>query len=322
MNNKVKIIICAVACVLVLFLGAIGLFKAGVFSGINNSDTNASGDQLSPDFSETNKKAKPNVGEDGVIKTPYCDLIFDTAFIDYLYVVHNDETPYTVKFYAILDNRPEQRLFDITFGESKNETVVTIYSDGKKIPVSTVVYAFVPDDSWSDDEINTILAMQEVLNELIGQLGEVQLETEASQIKQEDVDETEPTEKADKNSDKKTDTKTEFEACTDIKTPYCTLKFPEEWKDYLKVEHIDSDVYTVKFYADLDNRKPVLMFSIIFGGDDGEQLGAVKSTNGEIVSVNLVFESLDNVNYSEKEMKIIREMQDGVNTLIDQIPFV
>lgn len=322
MKKKIKIVVCALACVLLLFLGAVGVNEIGFLTDNNN----ASIDQVSPDSDSTQtnyeKIIKPNVGEDGVIKTPYIDFVFDTAFIDYLYVVHNDETEYVVEFYAIIDNRSKQRLFDIAFGDSTNESVMTISTEEGETPVSTVVYPFSPDDSWTQDEINTILAMQEVLNEILAQMGENEVKPDKIETKTPIVAATESTTKSNTKTDTKTDEKPEIETYIETKTPYCTLNFPVEWEEYLKVKQIKGDVYTVEYYAVLKNRAPVLMFSIIFGGDDGEQLGALKDTNGQYVSVNLVLETFEKLNYSDKEMKIIREMQDGVNTLIDQIPFV
>ncbi|MBP3394828.1 MAG: hypothetical protein J6M38_09935, partial [Lentisphaeria bacterium] len=79
-----------------------------------------------------------------------------------------------------------------------------------------------------------------------------------------------------------------------------------------------SENYTVKFSAVVEEEDPVALFSLIFGGDDGEQLGVIKTSQNEYVTVNLVMEDLGDNVHSDDIMSILCEMQEAVNVLIPQ----
>ena len=230
----------------------------------------------------------------GKIKTPYLTLYFDEALADHVSVVQKEGTPYTLEFYAVLDEKPKQHIFDITLGTGSNGNIGILDTDLGEVPAGMVMYPFEPGRSWTQDEINTVLAVQEAANGLIDQL--------LTMLVKSDRPEPEPT------------------ASTVITTPYCTLNFPEKWKDYLQVKQTDEEDHRVMISAKLSGRQPVLLFTLIFGGDYGEQVGAIQTGRNQYVTVNIVIEDLGSLPYSNAEMTILYEMQEAVNELIEQMP--
>lgn len=314
MKPIVKIVMSFLLCTLFLILmcacknaGENSVTSTGNASGTNvqSPDNMISGDFSTNETASGGKDTVTDIGNNSnneIIETPYLNLTFDSALSDHLHVVHHFESPYVLEFYAVLDNKPLQRLFDIRFSKETSTAGKKIRSMLGEVYVSTVFHSFTPDDSWTTDEINTVLAMQEVLNQLVDQIQAHQIEADYEETpSSNDVPESNIT----KN--------------IEIVTPFCILNCPEQWENYLKVDHVQGETYTLNFYATLEEKTPILLFSLIFGGDDGDQLGAIKNSQGEYIPVNIVMGKVELSNYDDEDMTIIYEMQEGVNSLIEQM---
>lgn len=120
----------------------------------------------------------PQAEDTGNIDTPYLSLCFDPAFSDCLVVTRDPGPPYCLSFYCALEGKPNRRLFDIAFGEGADGNLGAIRTDNGIVPVSMVIYTFTPDGSWTQDEADTVFAMQEVANALIGQIMQYQTQTD------------------------------------------------------------------------------------------------------------------------------------------------
>lgn len=312
----------AIIIVAVLLVAVIGLILWLEFGGQNVRPTQQNPSAAQPaqkptapsGKDEATKPAdatKPSVSVDdyeqlqknGAIGTPYLTLYYSTELVDNLAVVHNEGTPYVVEFYAILEEKQEQRLFDILFGDGKEGNLGVIRTDAGEISVSMVIYEFTPDETWTQGEIDTVLAMQDVANDLVDQLMEYQVKDQISGPEL-------STEEPDSNY-------VEYMA---IETPYCTLSYPATWQDYLQTEHTQTDVYRVDFYGQLVEQDPVLLFAILLGGDSGEQIGAIKDSNGQYVTVNIVMADMDLDGFSQEEATILYQMQEELNQLIAKLP--
>ncbi len=245
--------------------------------------------------------------ENDQIQTPYFPLYYPDAMADLLVVANTADEPFTLEFYAMLEERPEQRIFDIRLSRRVKGNMGFVKTDDGDVHVDVTFYKFDPDDSWTKDEINTILAMQEAANEMISRLG---LEQESSgQVQQPVVEETAPV--------------SSVVNMVPVKTPYCTLQFPVRWKDYLVTEQLENEetgVYRVFFYGDLPGREKCLLFTILFGGDEGEQMGVIVNDSGEYVTVNVLLEELVLDGWSQEDSEIICTMQEALNDLIGQLP--
>lgn len=239
------------------------------------------------------------------IQTPWFTLYYPEAFADHLVVANTAEEPFTLEFYAMLEERPEQRIFDIRLGKNIEGNMGMVKTGEGDILVDLKLFAFNPDSSWTEGEIDTVLAMQDAANDMLEQLD---LQEAPEKPKAPVVEETAP--------------ESSVVNATDIRTPYCTLSFPVIWKDNLVVEQQEREdgVYEVKFYGKVQGKPKCLLFSILFGGDEGEQLGAVMTDSDEFVTVNLEMEALSVNGWREKDVQTLYSMQEAVNELILQLP--
>lgn len=244
---------------------------------------------------------------DGQINTPFFPLHYPDGLSDVLVVVKTAEEPFTLEFYAMLEDKPEQRIFDIRLSEKTPGNMGAVKTENADVYVHAIFYKFDPDESWTKDEINTVLAMQEAANEMIGQLE--WKEDVTGEDNQPAAQETAP--------------ESSVVNTLLIETPYGALHYPVRWKDYLvteQVEDTENGVYRVLFYGKVADREKCLLFAILFGGDEGEQLGVIQDNSGTYVTVNVLFAELDLDGWSEEDEQIISTMQEAVNDLIAQLP--
>lgn len=240
------------------------------------------------------------------IETPYFTLQYPEELADHLTVVKTADSPFTLEFYAMLEDRPEQRIFDIRLGKNVSGNMGVVKTEQGEIRVDLILYQFVPGEDWSEGEINTVLAMQEAANDMLEQLELVALPQSGNQSV--------PVETAPESS---------IVNMTSIKTPYCALHYPVRWKDYLVIEQTGNEetgVYSVAFYGQVAGREKCLLFTVLFGGDEGDQLGAIVRDNGEFVTVNLLVAEPDFTGWPEKDAQIMYSMQEAVNDLIAELP--
>ena len=169
-----------------------------------------------------------------------------------------------------------------------------------------MLYLFEPDDTWTQGEINTIYAMQDVANDILEQLPLIQepSATEAPAISQ-------------------TTPESSIVTFTEIDTPFCVLQYPNTWEEYLQLEALDEEgVHKILFYGKLEGREKQLLFAIYFGGDEGDQLGVIKTDSGENVTVNIEFAELNLDGWSDNEVTILYAMQEAANLMIEEIPLL
>lgn len=242
------------------------------------------------------------------IPTPYFPLHYPDALADLLVVVKTADEPFSLEFYAMLEDKPEQRIFDISLSQREKGNLGTVKTETGDVYVDVTFYKFNPDDSWTKDEINTILAMQEAVNDMIAQL-DLEEESTPDETKKPVVEETAP--------------ESSVVNTLTVQTPYCTLHYPVRWKDYLVTEQIENEetgVYRVLFYAKVGDREKCLLFTILFGGDEGDQLGVVLDEAGDYITVNVQFEELKLDGWQGEDVQILSAMQEAVNELIEKLP--
>lgn len=136
---------------------------------------------------------------------------------DLLVVAKTADAPYTLEFYAMLENKPEQRIFDIRLSGKMEENMGVVRTENGEIFIDVTLYQFLPDAGWTKDEINTVLAMQETANEMLSKLG--MEEDNSIQENQPAVQATAPV--------------SSVVNMLSIQTPYGSLHYPVRWKDYL-----------------------------------------------------------------------------------------
>jgi hypothetical protein len=244
---------------------------------------------------------------EGQIQTPYGPLQYPEGLADHLLVIQTSEQPYTIEFYAVMEEKQELRLFDISLGEGSGGNMGFVQTPGGEIPLNVTIYTLELDDTWTEGEIITVYAMQDVINEMIEQMGPKTEEEKSEEV----IISQQP--KADVTIHN-----------LEIETPYCKLYYPARWSGTVTWGQDDSqeEIYKVHFYSRLEGKENQLLFSIYFGGDEGEQLGAVMSAEGIPVPVNLLVAQPNLEGWNAEDAEIVYSMQEASNELIARLPLL
>lgn len=107
-------------------------------------------------------------------------------------------------------------------------------------------------------------------------------------------------------------------ALCEVETPFCKLSYPAEWKDSIRINKIEEEIYTVEFYAEIDDREYHL-FDFVFGGDEKEAFGVMQTEKGvAAVLMNLCeIEGLEKMN--SEQAQTLLTMQDYAFAIIDML---
>lgn len=218
------------------------------------------------------------------IDTPYGEIFYPAAFEDTLRIDVREDNGYRLAFFARLEGREDQPIFDLIFGDDAIDPVgVVTAADGTGTPVAVAMVDFAPDAGWLEDEKNLVLAMQEAINDLVKALDP--LMNPSGEV--------------------------------EIETPYVTLRYPGVWRDQLVVEQTDN---TVTFFGKLPEREKTPLFSLTFGGDETGAIGHVRDDAGREVSVRLTVEELFfDDGWTTEEMDTLYSMQESMNELMDAL---
>jgi hypothetical protein len=241
------------------------------------------------------------------IKTPYAVLHYPSNWKGHVRTEQVRESPYKLVFYSVFDEMPDQRIFEISIGHQVDEPIGTIQTaDGDIVQVAVRVCTIVPHMDISDEGMDKIHAMQEDLNYLLERLDIQPLE------------ETEPTDEYTVPTEP-----TVMPVVRDpitVHTPYVSLVYSGEWAQYLQTEHEDADVYTVSFYACIDELPRTLLFSVAFGGEYPNIQGYLKTQEGETIGVCFAFAEIQlDDRWTQEQKNIIWAMQDQANELLRQM---
>lgn len=243
----------------------------------------------------------------GQIQTPYCTLSYPEGLADLLLVINTSQQPYTLEFYAVMEEKPELRLFDISLGEGSGGNMGKTTTPEGEVPLNVTIYTLTMDEDWTEGEISTAYAMQDVVNDMIEQMAPKN-DSAQSEVP---VFAEQPAEEASIHN-------------MEIITPYCTMYYPARWSNTMYYDHDDSreDIYKVHIYGRISGSDSQLLFSIYFGGDEGEQLGAVMDSEGKPVPVNLLLNQLELDGLNEDDAALLCAMQEASNQLIERLPLL
>ena len=265
----------------------------------------------------TTEKTKPTVRDytvveliDGAVETPYCTINYPEGLADNLVIANTGSSPYTLEFYAVLENRKELRLFDISIGENSGGNMGKINTEEGNIPLNVNIYTLPMDESWSESEMNTVYAMRDVINDILNQF-ERNAEDEKTNADEAEIIINQPEDSGTIGNIK-------------IETPVCPIYYPSEFESSIKYisDGSDNEVYKVCFYSELEGVKEKLLFSVYFGGDEGQQLGVVMGENETPVPVYLIMNEIDTEDLNGEQKELIYAMQEACNQLIDRLPLL
>jgi hypothetical protein len=114
----------------------------------------------------------PSKEPDVVISTSYVELSIPAMWKDQMHTKIEDQTGgYTVTFIGTVGSH-EAPLFAVLVGVTSDSCfpVGVLKVDGREVSVSIELIEIIFDDSWSNKDMDTISAMQESLNDVLGEL--------------------------------------------------------------------------------------------------------------------------------------------------------
>ncbi len=95
----------------------------------------------------------------------------------------------------------------------------------------------------------------------------------------------------------------------EIKTDYCTLKYPKKWKEQVSADIENKDVYTVKFSC-----SGTPLFDVSFNGGNGNVVGTIKGDTYTVVLLNMYSQDKKAENYNT-----LTEMCSGAEVLMNYL---
>ncbi len=104
-----------------------------------------------------------------------------------------------------------------------------------------------------------------------------------------------------------------------IETPYCTLYYPVQWQEQVRIEAVEGDAYTVQFYAQMEGKEEQHLFDVYFGSAEGSKIGDIKVADGTTYSVSIASYESEMEGWTEEEKTTIWVMQEAVNHLISKL---
>ena len=105
-----------------------------------------------------------------------------------------------------------------------------------------------------------------------------------------------------------------------VSTQYGDLQYPSEYKDSYRIDKKTADEFEmIAFYATLQDKDDVRLFTVCFGNADGTKIGEVDGPNGT-VPVYLYVEKIDfDESWSDEEIETVLGMQEGLNLVIESL---
>ena len=266
------------------------------------------------------------------LETPYCSLYFPEMWEDLLHINTVEQDGYRMEFGCQMEDGKVYRMFDIIFGTGGGIPLGAVNGpDGQRVHVYIQFYE--PDEALEGDLLETFLAMQEDVNRLISQLplssGNQEPATEPTQPttggdQTPTTAPTQPTTGGDQPTTAPTQPTTAPTQPTtgndvQIRTPYCTLRYPGQWERYLLVEQKDGSDYTVGFYANFDGGKKVLLFSLKFNAHVDDAIMVLKDQAGASVGLHIEMDEVDESGLTDAQIDTVYSMQDALNELLDAL---
>lgn len=287
----ILLVIAATAILLVRYYGLPTLATpTGVMDATeaNDSGTIPQGIELE-ETEQQNTVAQETVPEGVSVQTPYGVIYYPDNFGDTLYVIERNEGIYTLEFYGRLENKIEQALFDLSFGANvANPLGVMMADDGSRVVVGYTIHEIEADASWSQEEYDILLSMQESVNDVLGHIKLEPISYEVSSIV--------------------------------INTAYGPVSYPAKWQDNLVVEYLNDDPYIVEFYGQLPEKEKQLLFSFTYNDNESGAIVVINDAEGNRIALHLSVSELDFDNsWSEEEMNVLYSMQEGLNDVIDSL---
>ena len=236
--------------------------------------------------------------DDLLVETPFVTLVYPGTWKDLIWTEFEmDDGCGSVTFYGMVGGA-DAPLFTVYFGGGDQEAVSVGYVMKAKIavPVSVQMYPVSEGEDWTEEDIGTIVSMQEGVNDLLDHL------QKTSVFSVNGIPAAEP------------------EEDVIVTTPYLDLHFPGQWAEFLSVTQTEEKGHAVSFHAALEGKKTKL-FTVYFDmeGDNSVPIGTIRQDNGTVAVAVQVEELIFDETWTTSEIHIASAMQECVNDVIDQL---
>ena len=238
--------------------------------------------------------------DDMIIKTDYCNLYYPSRWKDTVVIMKEEAL---VRFLAGLETGEETPLFDVHFGSEEGTFCQWIRTKkGSQISVSVTVHSVTPDDSWNQEQIDMLYAMQEDLNHLCSRLPVVEA----------------PRDPAREEQPQETPVYEDIE----IVTPYGRLSYPGIWETYLRMNVVEEDTYVIEFHAVVADHPQQHLFDVSIGPDVDSRYQFCTAKDGTVYWLALERHALEtDDSWTEAEMDILYGMMESADDLLrDLVP--
>lgn len=166
-RKKYNIVVAIICLILGILAGVVGgLYLANNFEIFSKKAVDNKEETVEVDSENQVEES----GGDFVVETPYCDLYFPEEWADQVEVEQEEGDVHAVSFYGMVDGKERKLLFDVLFGEEVGSEIGTLNVDGQDIRVAIQFANINVDETWTEDETNTIYSMQEDVNYLMDEL--------------------------------------------------------------------------------------------------------------------------------------------------------
>lgn len=109
-----------------------------------------------------------------IIETKYCDLYFPKKWESNIRYEIVEENIYKVMFYGNVNQKAEQKIFEICFGKVDGLLLGRFKKNGEEIDIYLITNDLEFSEKWTEEEKMLICSMQEDMNYLIGMLANEQ----------------------------------------------------------------------------------------------------------------------------------------------------
>lgn len=105
----------------------------------------------------------------------------------------------------------------------------------------------------------------------------------------------------------------------EIETPFAVLQYPSRWEDMVRIVHMEGEPYAVEFYGSVNGREEQHLFDIVFGGDEGFQIGKI-AYGDEAISMSMItYDLVIDDSWTDGEVLELRGMREDVQYIISSI---
>lgn len=240
---------------------------------------------------------------DMMVSTPYCNLYYPADLKDSVRAtVEETDVGCIVKFYGTAE-KLEEHIFSLFFAEaSENSFPVGIFADESTIMDINLELCDISD-------IEELYVLQEGVNYLLDKLKENPSFSSDLDQKRPETEENEDVREEQEPGD------------LVVKTPYCDLYYPAQWKDTISITEQKLDFgYIVTFHC-LINDKKAELFTVYFAeaSDESFPIGII-TVDGVTMDVSMELPAItESEEWSDAERDLFGKLQEKANYLVDQL---